>query len=156
MAQESDHIALANGNHEVLLELLSCKKHYPEWVTTVAFYKAVQIVEAAIRNQLRRNSSNHDDRLGLLKRGRFKDKPLFKHLRFLLNASMIARYLCDTNGKDDYKCFSDFLPAANVVEEVIRRRLVPLEQTALEFLSDSAKKDLRKTNPAHLPRTPGA
>lgn len=46
MASELVHIELASRNHRTLLYLLEKHDDPPEWVTTVAFYKAVQVVEA--------------------------------------------------------------------------------------------------------------
>src|SRR5437870_4728789 len=94
MASKADHIALANKNHDVLLHLMARPVDFPEWITTTAFYKAVQIVEAVFANAKLRPSSNHTDRLNRLKRNP-KFANLFPHYRALLSASCIARYLRD-------------------------------------------------------------
>lgn len=57
MPQEGDHVALANRNHDTLYHLLEDPEKYSEWIATVAFYKALQVVEAMFAKTSR---SKHD------------------------------------------------------------------------------------------------
>lgn len=140
MSDEHDHIALANINHDALVHLLKDHSRFPEWISTVAFYKAVQIVEAIIANNLRMHSMCHEDRRKTLQMDRFKK--IHREYLPLLTASRIARYLEDS--KTAVNSFRSWRPAESVKSELVEGRLRRLEQNCLPFLSDAAKKVLKK------------
>ena len=151
MANELDHIALANKNHEVLIYLMEQPGKYPEWIATVAFYKAVQIVEATFSNHhSAKNCSSHPDRLAALKHPDFQ--LLFPHYRALYSASTVARYLHDNLSHTSYSKFSDYLPSEKVVSKLVYGRLRPVEENAIKLLSDDAKKELKRLD-SQKPRT---
>ncbi|MEX2286504.1 MAG: hypothetical protein WD648_05390 [Planctomycetaceae bacterium] len=100
MATPADHIALANRNHDALCLLLPHAETCPEWIATIAFYKAVHIVEAVFAIVLSEHSHSHDDRIDRLKRPQFEI--LFIDYRPLYAASVIARYLEDSASKKVY------------------------------------------------------
>ena len=117
---------------------------HPEWIATVAFYKAVQIVEAVFAHDLGKHSHGHDDRLETLKLGRFHH--IYRHYRPLDGASRIARYLIDSRPRPRpegkigaFTCFTDYMPANRVVHRLIKKRLKPLEEHSLSHLSEQAK-----------------
>lgn len=143
MASETDHIRMANRNHAALMHLLPSIDEFGEWVVTVAFYKAVHVVEAAFANHSGIHSSTHMDREQMLKCVPYK--PLFKDYIALSNVSRIARYLIGPHSN-----FSDYLDSAGI-RNLIRDRLHPLEQRALGFLSDAEKANLRKINTTDFP-----
>ncbi len=154
MATELDHIELANRNHETLAYLVKDAQSHAEWVATVAFYKAVQIVEAVLaRRGL--HSNGHDGRISDLKRQEFQE--LFKAYRPLYAASLVARYLEDSSARKvdkskrsaaiKYAKFTDYIPADMVVERLLRKRLDVLEQNAIGFLSTKAKGLLKRVHP---------
>ena len=66
MANEASHIALANRNHDALGALLNASDEHPEWVATIAFYKALQIVEAAFATAGHGHGHGHSKRLVIL------------------------------------------------------------------------------------------
>jgi hypothetical protein len=143
MAAELDHIALANKNHRALERLMENQSDFPEWIATVAFYKALQLVEAAFSHHATsRNCTNHPARLAALKLDPFK--PLFKHYRALYSASTVARYLHDNTSDRSYSKFADFLPAENVVPKLVYGRLRPIEQNIIQFLSVEATTELKR------------
>jgi len=90
MAREADHIALANKNHEALVHLWKDLERFPEWVTVVAFYKAVQIVEAVFAGRLGRSCHGHQERLRALKSAGYRI--LHRHYRALWGASVCQPY----------------------------------------------------------------
>ncbi|APZ96937.1 hypothetical protein [Fuerstiella marisgermanici] len=147
MAGEADHITLANKNHAAL-ELLCKSGDYPEWVTTIAFYKAVHIVEAVFAYQLGRHSNGHDDRLEQLKSKKFQ--PLFTHFRPLYCASLVARYLVDFGpaklgqgrSAPQYKTFTDYMPTEKVMKSLVQKRLRSIEDNAVSLLSEAAKSSM--------------
>ena len=152
MASEADHIALANRNHDVLVYLIARPTDFPEWITTTAFYKAVQIVEAVFANSRMRPSCNHTDRLRRLKASA-QFAPLFKHYRSLLSASCIARYLCDESSGKKYSRFTDYLPAEKVIEKMVDGRLRPVEQHSISLLSHSGARSLKRLSSSDTART---
>ena len=125
--------------------LIDDAERFPEWLTTVAFYKAVQVIEAVFRMQRGRNCHDHPSRLRALKNPPFPPS-LFKNFRVLWSASTVARYLHDNSHDTPYSTFTDYMPANQVVEKVIKKRLIPVEQIALAFLSESGKSSLTQTH----------
>ena len=151
MSLEADHIELANRNHETLLYLVKEAESHPEWVATVAFYKAVQIIEAIFDVDSRGHSNGHDNRINSLKCPKYRE--LFRAYRPLYAASLVARYLEDTSarkfepGNPPKKCYSrftDYMPADRVVHSLLKKRLDVIEQHAVQFLSDAGKASLKR------------
>ena len=142
MPSESDHIALANKNQQTLEFLMTDAEKHPEWIATVSFYKALQIIEAVFaRDPDVPSRSDHNTRLEELKT-RQKYQPIFKHYRVLWQTSTIARYLCDTTRKRSYREFTDHIPAIEVVSKIVKKRLRTVEQLSVQFLSEQAKSTL--------------
>ncbi len=142
MATESDHISLANKNHAALMHLLENVEEFPEWVTVVAFYKAVQIVEAIFVHRHGRSSHGHQRRLESLKARGYRD--LHKHYRVLWGASSVARYLYDTTTDTAYSSFTDYLNPDRVKKAIVKRRLLGIECCAVSLLSDDGKRALER------------
>lgn len=151
MASEIDHINLANKNHDTLAYLVQQADKHSEWVATVAFYKAVQVVEAVFASHLKTHSHGHDSRIADLKRPAYSE--LFKAYRPLYVASLIARYLEDSasaklDGKKpntkSYRCFADYLSSDEVIKRLLGKRLKTLEALSVEFLSKNGKKALKR------------
>lgn len=144
MASDLDHVALANRNHEALEHLLEQPGRFPEWITTIAFYKALQMVEASFAHTQTGRTSTHGDRLDRLKREK-RYQHIFKHYRPLWEASMVARYLSDLSGRD-YRSFTDYMKPEVVVAQIVRHRLRQIENSLAqpEFLSAQALRDLRR------------
>lgn len=140
MATEADHISLANRNHAVLLHLLTDVDKFPEWVTVAAFYKAVQVVEAAFEHTHGRCCHGHPKRLEMLKSCGYRE--LHRHYRVLWAASCVARYLYDNHCRTTYSCFSDYLRADEIYDKIIKKRLRSIEDHALRLLSETAKREL--------------
>lgn len=156
MASELDHIALANRNDVALRHLMLRPHDSPEWIATVAFYKAVHVVEAVLAAQRLGHSNSHFERLTALKAVRFRE--LFRQFRPLYQASRIARYM-EYHGERNadgtvlvapigvYTVFTTYLPPDEVEDKLIRRRLLPLENVAVSFLSPAGRAALIRTAP---------
>lgn len=150
MALEADHIELANRNHDTLAYLAAEVEQHSEWVATVAFYKAVQVVEAVFAAHSKSHSHSHDARLSRLKLKVYSG--LFKPYRHLYAASLVARYLEDASATKldssaaikKYSCFSDYIAPDEVMERLVRKRLHPLEEIAVGFLSEAGKASLKR------------
>ena len=135
---EDDYIASANRHHGALVYLMKEAEHYPEWVATTAFYKAVQIAEAMFAATPDLPSSHdHVGRLETLRLPRFRS--ILPHYKTLLAASIAARYLGGSRGVPPVRSFDAYIPPEQVVAKLIRDRLRPLEQNALPFLSDAGR-----------------
>ncbi len=46
--QYKNHLSLANKNHQALQCLMADSQKHSEWIATVAYYKAAQVVEAVL------------------------------------------------------------------------------------------------------------
>lgn len=131
MASEDDHLAMARGNHEALLHLWSGKERFGGWVATVAFYKAVHLVEAMLARS-GQHGCDHKHREEFLKQKKFQH--IYLHYRPLKSASMIARYLADFAGPV-YRSFIDYMPVEKVKSELLDYRLHEVEKSAAKSLA---------------------
>lgn len=145
MASETDHIRLANRNHDILLQLVDGGA-FLDWAVTVAFYKALHVVEAVFCNDLGVHSTSHAEREKTLKIARYRS--IFRNHGHLLTASRVARYL-EASGPGRFRTFSDYMDDA-AARKLIRERLYGVEQNAIPFLSAQAVSDLKKIDPAKL------
>mgnify|MGYP001154663182 CR=1 FL=1 len=61
MSSFAEHINVANRNQAVIDHLIQCESACAEWIATVAFQKALHIVEAAFYDdaQVKHRSSHH-------------------------------------------------------------------------------------------------
>lgn len=143
MATELDHIRLASRNHHLLAHLVQIGG-YPDWAATVAFYKAVHVVEAVFAATLGKHSTSHVDRQATLKTAAFKS--LWKDYSHLAAASRVARYL-EAEDAGAFSSFADFMDEDDV-KRLIRKRLFGVEQRSLAFLSDAARAALLKIDPS--------
>src|SRR5271165_5621266 len=116
MSSEAEHIAIANRNQVVLEYLLNNPETCAEWVTVVAFYKALHVVEAIFsRDATVGHIHNHHARLETLRRDP-RYRRLHSTYRVLWDASVVARYLEDRSGHSGagstrlYSRFEDYLP----------------------------------------------
>ena len=114
MARASEHVWQA-GRNQVFLDGID-PDEYPDWCVTVAFYKAVHLVEALLVRH-RYETGNHLNRNNLL-RDRFES--VWRDYSPLYRLSRVARYWC--------------LPMRTGDVEHARARLSSLERT-LEALS---------------------
>ena len=145
MATELEHIALANRNHEALRALLSAADDHPEWIATIAFYKALQILEATFAAKGLGHSHGHAKRLEIIQDANNGYSNLCKHYEALLEASEIARYLgARSAGGAGYSAFSDYMSMNDVRDKLLKKRLLNVEMHARQFLSDDAKKLLKQ------------
>ncbi len=89
MATESEHRRQAERNEEFLSGI--DQNRFPDWKATVAFYKAVHLVEVLFAHQGRPPGGSHTRRNNTLKRD-FPD--LWREYRPLYAFSRMARYWC--------------------------------------------------------------
>ena len=98
---------------------------HPDWVVVAAFYTAVHIAERLRAASSHGDSRGHGDRLLYIQR---EHRAIHTHYHVLQNASMLARYLSNAD------FFAQFQPD-EVMEQLIARRLVPIEQYAANCIA---------------------
>ena len=143
MPNEAAHITLARRNQKTIDHLLQNPSAFAEWITTVAFYKALHIVEAIFaRDKDTVHGRDHGIRANFLKsNNRYRN--IWKHYRPLWAASTVARYLQDSIGTNrEYTSFSQYLSPERVESEILGHRLHQIEKSAKKLLSKSAQKSL--------------
>jgi hypothetical protein len=135
MSDKESHLAQAEKNQLTIDYLLGDSDKHPEWIATIAFYKAVHLVEALFSTekklQIKPHSNDHSSRLDTLKKNN-RYLNIFKHFRPLFNASIIARYLCDDKGS--FCCFRDYYTIDDVKNKILNHHLKQIENTVAKML----------------------
>lgn len=136
MALEVAHIELANKNHDALADLLNSGGDHPEWVVTMAFYKALQILEGIFAGiPSIGHDCGHRMRAKHLNNARFNLRPIQKAYKGLYEASVNARYHPES--------FPSYISQGGA-EKILKKRLRVFEQNSLQFLSQSARNNLKR------------
>ena len=135
MPAKDAHIVIANKHTQTIDYLLKDPLHSP-WVVTVAFYKALHIVEAIFHHDTRfrlDHTYHHEERNDSLRREPRYSK-LWKHYKPLYDASRIARYLTLGSGANVYCDFSTYIDASEVKSEFIDHHLFQILKFAKETI----------------------
>ena len=140
MPSRDAHLRLAEANQKAIDYLLLQYKKFSDWITTVAFYKALHLVEALFAKEGRHGQS-HERRERILKTER-KYQHIYKHYYPLLEASLVARYLEDRE-KGEYGSFSEYLAPDEVKTEILNYRLKNIERSVKKLLSPAKKRRKR-------------
>lgn len=129
MATEESHIAAANRNQGALEHLCLDIECFAPWVVTVAFYKALHIVDAVLSHDGIR-VYDHSSRLSALRREN-KLKYIYKHFSPLYRISQVARYL------EDVETFEDkYSNVGEAVRDSLFNRLRNIETSSKKFISN--------------------
>lgn len=151
MPSEASHIDLAVRNQAALDYLSADPAAYCEWIATVAFYKALHVVEAVLTHDRDvGHGQSHTHRSQVLKQTSYSH--IWKHYRPLWAASMVARYLKDIGGRD-FQSFTDYLAPEDVIPQLVNHYLKQVEKSAGKRLSQRAMRALGLPPPAR-PRKP--
>ena len=134
MCPENPHIAIANRSQITLAYLSENPKDHSEWITVIAFYKALHIVEAVFEREGLTHGRNHESREALLKYHK-QFENILRNYRPLWAAATVARYLASPTG-DEFKSFSHYLSAEKVVGKIVHHYLHQIEQSALHFIGE--------------------
>lgn len=132
MPSERAHLALADRNQTVIDHLLQRPDECMEWIVTVAFYKALHLVEALFAHDGLGHGQSHENRDYLLKTNR-RYAHIYRHYRPLWAASMVARYLYDPAG-GTYSTFADYLPPGEAKRQMVDHRLHQIEMSVAKLL----------------------
>lgn len=129
MPNEKSHLSQANHNQNLLDQLVPKVEEFPDWVATVAFYKALHVVEAVLACESPiRHGRDHESRARILGSEK-RHEQMYRNYRPLYAASMVARYM-----RDDGADFTSYLSPARVISELLRHRLHQVEKSALKQL----------------------
>lgn len=130
MPEASAHEQQALRNQKAIDHLLTSDEGHPEWVTTVAFYKALHLVEAVFccdPKSPKKHTCEHSVRNGML-RGTKSFSKIWKHYAPLYRLSLLARYLHHTNGGGGHQSFADYMSVDDVKDKVLGHRLKQIEK----------------------------
>jgi len=141
MPSEQARVELAVRNQAALDHLASDPEKYCEWIATIAFYKALQVVEAVFTHDPdQQHGDNHGRRHGILK-GKKCYSHIWKYYRPLWSASAIARYLRAPEGPH-FSSFSQYMAPDQVYPLLVGHYLHQVQMSARQFLSEDAQKKL--------------
>jgi hypothetical protein len=133
MASKKAHLDLASRNWTTIVYLRDSGEDHSDWVATIAFYKALHLIEAVFADDKAiLHSSDHSSRESFLKKTP-RYQPLWKHYRPLFAASLIARYLDDGSGKE-VTCFNKYMDAEKVKKELLDHRLHQIKKMTATML----------------------
>jgi hypothetical protein len=127
MPKEPEHLALAAHNQDTIDFLLTGGDRFPDWVATVAFYKALHLIDAMLDRDLGIDGVDHSRRRSILKHEN-RYKTIYGHYKALEEASTIARYLACPTGAA-YKTFTDYLSPSQVKQQLLDHRLASIEKS---------------------------
>lgn len=137
MPKENDHLVLAQHNQEAIDFLLTGGDRFPDWIATVAFYKALHLIDALLDREYGLDGIDHGNRRHILKQNR-RYRVIYEHYKAMEEASTIARYLAAPGGSA-YRTFADYCSPEKVREHLLKHRLAGIEKS-IENLKLSKKK----------------
>jgi hypothetical protein len=137
MASEAAHVAVANRNQATINFLCADFDRHSAWIATIAFYKALHLVEAAFANDPAiGHVGDHLSRFECLKKAP-SYQHVYRHYGPLFRASLLARYLEDSRGHQ-VPCFDAYLPPAQVQATLLFHHLKQIEQSVGKRLAQPA------------------
>lgn len=135
MPGKQDHETLAKENLKALQFIRTKIDEFPGWATTIAFYSALQVVEAVFAHE-GIHSDQHGDRNGMLKRQN-RYKHIWTHYRDLWNDSLIARYMEGCGDNQPGPLFSAYMSGAKVEQTHIKHNLHQIIKSARKLIGDN-------------------
>ncbi len=127
MPSSAAHIKAADGNQQAIDYLILGGDAYTAWIVTIAFYKALHMIEAVLAEQNPPcHNVDHGTRNDLLKKTR-KYQQLWKHYSPLYQASLVARYLTSLGGSQPIE---SYLTVDDCKNKILNHRLRQIAMTA--------------------------
>ena len=139
------HLNLADRNLKTIDYLKGQLAEHAEWIATIAFYRALHLVEAAFSKDRRvgqSHSHTHQIRQEILKNTLGYEK-IWEHYRPLYAISLVARYLEEDSSRS-YSSFREYLSEEEVESEVLNHRLRQVEKSVGKILHPRLKKKKAK------------
>jgi hypothetical protein len=136
MPSKDAHLSAARRNEATLRFLLSGADEHLAWVATVAFYKALHIIEAVFASDSALTEDHTDDhkRRNNLLKTTVRYQQLWRMYRPLFEVSLNARYLRANDNAPTHEIFERYMPRANVESTVLNHYLLQVERAASKFL----------------------
>lgn len=131
MPTSAAHIKAAEANQQAIDYLLLGGDAYTPWIVTIAFYKALHMIEAVLAEQNPPcHSVDHTARNDLLKKTR-KYHQLWIHYSPLYQASLVARYLSALGGS---KPMDTYLTVEDCKNKILNHRLRQIALSANKLI----------------------
>lgn len=140
MPSKEAHLAAAAENQQAIDYLSERLDDFPGWTTTVAFYKALHIVEALFAVDgagAGGHTDDHRERNRILKQTK-RYQQIWRYYRELFQASLVARYLREDQSGPTYEVFSRYMPPQRVRQLVLNHWLRQLGMSAARLAGDDA------------------
>lgn len=139
MPNKAAHVAAAKRNQATIDYLVASSDEHLPWIVTVAFYKALHVIEAvfaADKGSPLPHTDDHKFRNQVLKTMK-RYQQLWRMYRPLWEASLIARYLRVDENAPAYTDFSQYMSRSDVEQRVLGHYLLQIEASAAKLLGDS-------------------
>jgi hypothetical protein len=136
MPSKGAHLAAATANQHAIDYLCQRLNDFPGWTTTVAFYKALHIVEALLAVD-GCHTDSHEERNRVLKKTK-RYQQIWRFYRELYQASLIARYLREDQAGKDYEVFSKYMSPEDVRRLALGHWLRQIQNSAKNLTGDEA------------------
>ena len=153
MPSEDSHIHVANSNQATLRLLLSDFDAHLPWIGTVAFYKALHIVEAVLATKFQRHETTHHSRNRFIA-GENSLTKICKHFYPLYTMSQKARYLSDCTELNGVVRFANHISTKTMTDFYLLHHLHQLEKSAASFLNSTILAPITDLNDILKPATP--
>ena len=143
MPSKAAHLAAASENQAAIDYLCESLDRFPGWVSTVAFYKALHIVEALFAVDgagVNGHTDDHRERNRVLKTTK-RYQRIWMAYRELYQVSLIARYLRGDEQGDNYEVFSRYMPPDMVKAKVLDHWLHQVQKSAASLSGDASFPD---------------
>jgi hypothetical protein len=137
MPSQAAHLAAAAENQKAIDYLAQKLEDFSGWAVTVAFYKALHLVEALFAADGAGNNGHtddHRDRNQELKTNQ-RYQHIWRHYNKLWQASRIARYLRENNNAPTYDVFTQYMPVPVVRNRVLHHYLVQVENSVRKLMN---------------------
>jgi len=134
MPNKANHLKTAIENHATAVDLVS-RDEGLAWATTIAFYAALHLVEAAFANN-GDHFDNHASRNQHLKQERSL-QAIWRHYKPLYDHSLKARYLTDENDSAE-ALIRKHLGLNGVEDKILNHHLRQVEKSVARILNKSA------------------
>ena len=131
MPSKNNHLSTAIDNRELAVSLLGTEKRSLAWATTISFYAALHLVEAALAES-GQHFDDHSTRNFHLKKTK-KLQNIWKHYKPLYDHSLKARYLM-TDGDSAENLIDQHLGEAGIRDKIIGHHLRQIEKSVCKIL----------------------
>jgi hypothetical protein len=133
MPASADHIKAAERNQQAIDYLILGGDAYTPWIITIAFYKALHMIEAVLAEENPpRHSADHSERNDLLKKTK-KYEHFWRNYSPVYQASLVARYLSNLGGS---KPFESYLTLEDCKNKLLNHRLRQIALTANRLIGN--------------------